>query len=140
MHRTIARSVLRVLVVVLLGGCATGARQLMPTPTLYQQPGGQPVFAESPASRPSPDLDLLYVTDRAAQTEAEAADSAPSRYGQERAPRIAFGSAQVRVVPGLDWETLREQSQLANRTRDVNLELAEVQELGAFPDVPYQIT
>jgi esterase/lipase superfamily enzyme len=140
MYRTIARSVLRVLVVLLLGGCATGARQLMPTPTLYQQPGGQPVFAESPASRPSPDLDLLYVTDRAAQTEAEAADSAPSRYGQERALRIAFGSAQVRVVPGLDWETLREQSQLANRTREVNLELAEVQELGAFPDEPYQIT
>jgi esterase/lipase superfamily enzyme len=140
MYRTIARSVLYVLVVLLLGGCATGARQLMPTPTLYQQPRGQPVFAESPAPRASPDLDLLYVTDRAAQTEAEAVDTAPSPYGQERAPRIAFGSAQVRVVPGLDWETLREQSQLAKRTRDVNLELGEVRELGAFPDEPYQIT
>ena len=139
MYRTIARSVLRVLVVVLLGGCATGARQLMPTPTLYQQPGGQPVFdlGQSPQG---PDVDLLYVTDRAAQTEAEAADTAPSPYGQERAPRIAFGSAQVRMVPGLDWETLREQSQLAKRTRDVNLELGEVSELGAFPDEPYQIT
>ncbi len=44
------------------------------------------------------------------------------------------------MVPGLDWETLREQSQLAKRTRDVNLELGEVRELGAFPDEPYQIT
>jgi len=142
MYQMIARFVLCVLVVVLLGGCATGARQLMPTPTLYQQPGGQPVFAESPASRPSPDLDLLYVTDRAARTEAEAeaADTAPSPYGQERALHIAFGSAQVRVVPGLDWETLREQSQLASRTREVNLELGEVRELGAFPDEPYQIS
>jgi esterase/lipase superfamily enzyme len=44
------------------------------------------------------------------------------------------------VVPGLDWETLREQSQLAERTRDVDLELGEVRELGAFPDEPYQIS
>ncbi len=141
MNRTPLNAIPTLLIVVLLGGCATGARQLMPTPTLYQQPGGQPVFdlGQSPQG---PDVDLLYVTDRAAQTEAEAeaADTAPSPYGQERAPRIAFGSAQVRVVPGLDWETLREQSQLAKRTRDVNLELGEVQELGAFPDEPYQIT
>jgi hypothetical protein len=60
-------------------------------------------------------------------------------YGQERAKRIAFGSAQVRVVPGLDWETLREQSQLAERTREVNLELGEVRELGAFPQEPYRL-
>jgi esterase/lipase superfamily enzyme len=60
-------------------------------------------------------------------------------YGQERAKRIAFGSAQVRVVPGLDWEALREQSQLAKRTREVNLELGQVRELGAFPQEPYQL-
>jgi esterase/lipase superfamily enzyme len=45
----------------------------------------------------------------------------------------------VRVVPGLDWETLSAQSQLAERTREVNLELGEVREIGAFPDEPYQI-
>ncbi len=61
-------------------------------------------------------------------------------YGQERARGIAYGSAQVRVVPGLDWETLREQSQLAERTREVNLELGPVRELGAFPREPYQIS
>jgi esterase/lipase superfamily enzyme len=141
MNRTPLKAVLTLWIAMLLGGCATSARQLMPTPTLYQQPGGQPVFdlGQSPQG---PDVDLLFVTDRAARTEveAEAADTAPSPYGQERAPRIAFGSAQVRVVPGLDWETLREQSQLAKRTRDVNLELGEVRELGAFPDEPYQIT
>ncbi len=139
MHRMIGRTFLTGLVVAVLAGCATGARQLMPTPTLYQQPGGQPLFDLGQSPQGS-DVDLLYVTDRAAQTETEAADTAPSPYGQERAPRIAFGSAQVRVVPELDWETLREQSQLAKRTRDVNLELGEVSELGAFPDEPYQIT
>jgi esterase/lipase superfamily enzyme len=140
MHHVIVRAVLGVLVVVLLGGCATGARQLMPTPTLYQQPGGQPLFDLSKQPQPGPDLDLLYVTDRAPQIAAEAEETGPLPYGQERALHIAFGSAQVRVVPGLDWETLREQSQLASRTREVDLELGEVRELGAFPDEPYQIS
>ena len=43
-------------------------------------------------------------------------------------------------MPGLDWDTLREQSQLAERTREVNLELGPVRELGAFPREPYQIS
>jgi esterase/lipase superfamily enzyme len=130
----------------LMGGCATGPRQLMPTPKLYQLPGGQPVFDQAAQSRQrmDPDLDLLFITDRAPATGAELAeqpqDERPLRYGQQRARHIAFGSAQVRVVPGLDWETLREQSQLAERTREVNLELGEVRELGAFPEEPYQIS
>jgi esterase/lipase superfamily enzyme len=45
----------------------------------------------------------------------------------------------VRVVPGLDWEALREQSQLAERTREVDLELGEVRELGVFPEEPYRL-
>ncbi len=133
------------LIVLVIGGCATPARQLMPTPVLYQLPGGQAVFdrAAEPQPSPSPDLDLLFITDRAAPTasELEAQDDnrAPLLYGQERAKRIAFGSAQVRVVPGLDWESLREQSQLAERTREVDLELGEVRELGAFPQEPYRL-
>lgn len=129
------------LAALLIGGCATSARQLMPTPTLYQLPGGQPVFDLPKEARRSPDLDLLYITDRAPPTAAELAaqdpDQGPLTYGQDRARRIAFGSAQVRVVPGLDWETLREQSQLAKRTREVDLELGQVRELGVFPVEPY---
>jgi esterase/lipase superfamily enzyme len=133
------------LAVTLVGGCATSARPLMPTPTLYQLPGGQPIFDGAPVTAQSrePDLDLLYITDRApptaAELEARADDQAVLPYGQERARRIAFGSARVRVFPELSWETLREQSQLAERTREVNLELGEVRELGAFPEEPYRL-
>jgi esterase/lipase superfamily enzyme len=137
MKQTLAKATVAVVTVVLLAGCATGARQLMPTPALYQEPGGKPVFdalAEGRQAR-DPDLDLLFITDRAAETGPES----DLPYGQERARRIAFGSARVRVVPGLDWETLSAQSQLAERTREVNLELGEVREIGAFPDEPYQI-
>jgi esterase/lipase superfamily enzyme len=133
------------LAVTLIGGCASTARELMPTPTLYQLPGGQPVFdrAATPQQRQSTDLDLLFITDRApptaAELEAQSEEQGPLLYGQERAKRVAFGSARVRVVPGLDWEALREQSQLAERTREVNLELDQVRELGAFPQEPYRL-
>jgi esterase/lipase superfamily enzyme len=139
------------LAAVLIGGCASSVRQLMPTPVLYQQPGGQPVFDRPGDLRPgqiqtqtqSPDVDLLFITDRAPLTPeelaAQAKDQPPLPYGQQRARGIAFGTAQVRLVPGLDWQTLRQQSQLAERTREVNLELGRVQELGAFPREPYQV-
>ena len=143
MQQPLFKAAVTVVTALLLGGCATSARQLMPTPTLYQLPGGQPVFDLPEEARQSPDLDLLFVTDRAPPTKAEIEAAAegndPVPYGQERGRRITFGSAQVRVVPGLDWETLREQSQLADRTREVNLELGQVQELGAFPEEPYQL-
>ncbi|EGV19313.1 alpha/beta hydrolase [Thiocapsa marina] len=135
---------LAMLAALLVGGCATEARQLMPTPILYQLPDGQPVFEVAETSRQTPDIDLLFITDRApptaAEKEAAAETEIPLPYGQERARRIAFGSARVRMVPGLDWETLREQSQLAERTREINLELGPVRELGAYPDEPYPVS
>ena len=70
-----SKAALAVLVVALLGGCATGARQLMPTPTLYQLPDGQPVLDPAKEVGQSPDLDLLYITDRAPQTAAEAEET-----------------------------------------------------------------
>lgn len=135
MQRILLKALTLLAVILVITGCATQARHLMPTPSIYRLPGGQPVFNLPEDARPSPDLDLLYITDRAPETDPES--TLP--YGQERARRIAFGSAQVRVVPDLDWETLREQSQLAERTREVNLELGAVRELGAFPEEPYTV-
>lgn len=137
------RTVLLIGALWLLAGCATTGRPLMPTPTLYRLPGGQPVFDLPQGARPSPDLDLLFITNRAPLTEAEketqAGAATPLPYGQERARRIVFGSAQVRVGPGLTWEELKRQSQLGERTRPVELELGPVRELGAFPLEPYQL-
>jgi esterase/lipase superfamily enzyme len=118
----------------ILAGCAT-QRELMPTPLIYLAPSGQAVFNLPKQSQRNPDLDLLYITDRARETSPES--NLP--YGQERANRIFFGSAQVRMTPTLDWATLSEQSRLAKRTREVDLELGKVQQLGAFPREPYTV-
>ena len=90
MQRTLVKAAVTGLAAVLLVGCATSARQLMPTPALYQLPGGQPVFDQAKQTKqsPTPDLDLLFITDRAPETEAEG--TLP--YGQERARRITFAA------------------------------------------------
>ncbi|MBK1700017.1 alpha/beta hydrolase [Thiococcus pfennigii] len=122
------------LAVLLLLGCASQPRELMPTPALYQSPGGVPLFDLPREARPKPALDLLYVTDRAPESEPESM----LPYGQGRARRIAFGAAEVQIGPDLSWEELAEQSRLAQRTRPVQLELGAVRELGVFPEEPYR--
>lgn len=121
---------------VLVLGCASKPRQLMPTPVVYQQPGGVARVVQSPETRGgSTDVDLLYITDRGAETDPEG--TLP--YGQTRAKSIAFGTARVRIGPHVSWETLERESRLANRTRDLNLSLGRVTELGRFPQEPYAV-
>jgi esterase/lipase superfamily enzyme len=102
---------------------------------LYQEPNGQILFERIPAEQQRPEVDLLFITNRAAQDDPES--SLP--YGQSRRKGMVFGSAEVRMVPALDWETLQAQSRLAERTREVALELGAVDEMGAFPREPYKI-
>jgi esterase/lipase superfamily enzyme len=119
---------------VLLTGCASEPYQLMPTPELYRQPGAIPVIAQTREVRGgSTDVDLLYITDRGPETDADS--SLP--YGQERAESIAFGSARVEIGPDVSWESLERESRLAERTRALNLSLGRVEELGRFPNEPY---
>lgn len=119
----------------LVSGCAAKPRALMPTPVLYQAPNGQAPFGELPAEKRRPEMDLFYITNRAAEDDPQSL----LPYGQTRRRGMVFGSAQVRMVPGLSWETLQEQSRLAERTREIDLELGRVEEIGAFPQEPYKI-
>lgn len=123
--------------VALLAGCASEGRHLMPTPELYQTAGGPPVVELPDKARraPDPNLDLLYITDRAVEDNPES----DLPYGEGRGDRIAFGSATVRLVPPIDWDELQRQSRLAERTREIDLELGEVRETGTFPHEPYGI-
>ncbi len=135
MNRTFAWMSAVMLTVAVVSGCATKPRQLMPTPLVYQEPNGQVLFEQIAASQQRPEVDLLFITNRAAQEDPESA----LPYGQTRRRGMVFGSAQVRMVPAIDWETLQDQSRLAERTREVALVLGDVDEMGAFPREPYKI-
>ena len=119
----------------LMVGCGPSARPLMPTPAVYQNPGGIQPFPATPAERQTTDMRLLYITDRSPETDQES----ELPYGESRSRSIAFGSAVVNFVPNLDWKNLEHQSQLAERTRTVNLELGEVSELGRFSRIPLRL-
>jgi len=136
MSRTVTKLLVLLTIAALATGCASPPRQLMPTPVLYQSPGGVPLF-EQPreALGSSTDVDLLYITDRGAETDPESM----LPYGQGRADRIVFGSARVEIGPNMSWEDLRRESRLAERTEDTRLVLGPVTELGRFPDEPYDV-
>jgi esterase/lipase superfamily enzyme len=121
---------------ILVAGCASKPRQLMPTPVIYQAPSTLSVFERPLEQRDaSTDVDLLYITDRGPETDRES--TLP--YGQTRSRSIAFGSARVQIGPGISWETLERESRLVQRTRDLDMSLGEVRELGRFPNEPYDV-
>jgi esterase/lipase superfamily enzyme len=123
-------------VALLVAGCASKPRQLMPTPLLYQQPSTIPAVVRAvQAQGSSTGVDLLYVTDRGPETDPESG----LPYGQTRSRSIAFGSARVEIGPDVSWETLERESRLAQRTRDLDLSLGRVAELGRFPETPYNV-
>ncbi len=123
-----------VLSVLLVAGCASKERLLMPTPALYQQePGASALFADTVPERRTPGVELLFITNRATETNAE--NNQP--YGEGRSPSLTFGTTVVEMVPGLGWWDLKYQSRLPERTRDVLLELGRVAEEGRFPPEPY---
>ena len=120
----------------LLAGCATQPRQLMPTPVVYQEPGGEPVLTLPAKMRSaSTDVDLLYITDRGRQTDPES----DLPYGQDRSRRLIFGSVRVKIGTNVPWPVLERESRLGKRTRDLPLSLGRVEELGSFPKEPYAI-
>jgi len=106
----------------------------MPTPVLYQEPSTISVI-EQPEEllAASTDVDLLYITDRAPETDSKS--TLP--YGQTRSKSIAFGSARVDIGPDVPWDTLERESRRAERTRELELSLGEVREMGRFPEEPY---
>jgi esterase/lipase superfamily enzyme len=124
------------LAILMIGGCASKPRQLMPTPALYQQPSTVPVFAQPREARGDDTaVDLLYITNRGPETDPEST----LLYGQSRSKSIAFGSVEVEIGPNVSWSELERESTLAQRTRDLDLSLGQVREQGRFPREPYAI-
>ena len=120
----------------LITGCTSMGRPLMPTPTVYQQdPGANALFSQTPPERQTTDVELLYMTDRGPETDAESG----LPYGEARSRALAFGTARVEMVPALTWPELEQQSRLQERTRKVNLALGPVEEIGRFPKESYGI-
>jgi esterase/lipase superfamily enzyme len=80
-------------------------------------------------------IDLLYVTDRAAATAADAA----LPYTSDRSRSMAFGSVSVEIGQSVAWPTLVEMSMESPREQPLSLRLGAATELGRFPPIPYTV-
>jgi hypothetical protein len=104
----------------------------MPAPATHRSPAAHAVFDQVAPERRSSTVDLLYITDRTADTSA----GSETVYGEGRSKSLAFGSAAVELVPNMGWADLRRESLAAPRVVDIVLELGRVRELGSWGAAP----
>lgn len=110
---------------VLVSGCA---RKFIPTPYVLYGEQGEAVFAETPEAHRTPEIPVIYVTDRSVD---EQTDDGPS-YGFGRSKSMAYGVATAELDPEVTWEQLVEMSTTGARDRSYDIVVDHVDELGRF--------
>ncbi len=114
---------------VLAAGC--GGSVLMPTPNLYALTPDNP-FSDVPACFRKSTVDVLYATDRAAESDL----AQNPQYGYRRSRSLAFGMTTVRIGKDVPWDALVAASRSALRPTDLPMGTDETRELGRFPPTP----
>ena len=102
----------------------------MPTPNLYAGASEDPFADVAPAYR-TPEVDLLYATDRVPEPQ-----KGDLQYGSGRSPSLAFGSCVVDIGRDVTWEQLVQNSRVRRRDVSLPLSVASITELGRFPSTP----
>ncbi len=116
--------------VLLIAGCAE-SRKLMPTPNLYTDETVT-LFEALPAEYTSPLVELIYVTDRAPETD----EAGNLRYGYNRSNSLAVGTTVVNLGQNATWEELVEASQTHTRFGKFELRLVSIDEFTRLPPTP----
>ena len=120
-----------VLTVLTLAGCAGGPRVMMPTPTVYLDPG-QDVYANLASPLKSTEVRLFFITDRTPERD----EKGNLGYGYRRSNSLAFGSAIVDLGADITWPDLLEASRTQQRLTPVELDIRDVEELVRAPNTP----
>ena len=116
--------------VLLIAGCAEG-RPLMPTPNLYTAATAT-LFEALPQEYTSTLVELIYVTDRAPETD----EAGNLRYGFKRSNSLAFGTTVVDLGQNTTWDDLVEASRTHTRFGDFELRLVSIDEFTRLPPAP----
>ncbi|MCZ6658110.1 MAG: alpha/beta hydrolase, partial [Gammaproteobacteria bacterium] len=119
----------------LIAGC-TEVRRLMPTPNLYTDKNVT-LFDGLPPEYASPLVELIYVTDRAPETD----EAGNLRYGYGRSNSIAVGTTVVNLGQNVSWENLVDASRTLTRLKDFELSLVSIDEFTRLPStpIPYEV-
>jgi len=121
--------------VLLIAGC-TESRRLMPTPNLYIDEKTT-LFEALPQDYASTLVELIYVTDRAPETD----EAGNLRYGYNRSNSLAVGTTVVDLGQNATWEELVEASRTHTRFGEFELALVSINEFTRLPPtpIPYQV-
>jgi len=114
----------------LIAGCAE-SRQLMPTPNLYADEQVT-LFNALPQEYTSPLVELIYVTDRAPETD----EAGNLVYGFKRSNSLAAGKVVVDLGHNATWEDLVAASATHTRFGKFNLRLVSIDEMERLPPSP----
>ncbi len=121
--------------VLLIAGCAE-SRKLMPTPNLYTDEKAT-LFEALPQEYASTQVELIYATDRAPETD----EAGNLRYGYNRSNSLAVGTTVVDLGQNATRENLVEASRTHTRFGDFELRLVSIDEFARLPPTPtpYQV-
>jgi esterase/lipase superfamily enzyme len=108
----------------------------MPTPNLYTDKKAA-LFEALPQEYASPLVELIYVTDRAPETD----EAGNLRYGYNRSNSLAVGTTVVNLGQNATWEDLVEASRTHTRFGEFELRLVSIEEFTRLPPtpVPYKV-
>lgn len=116
-------------------GC--GGETLIPTPYVMRGERGPEVFARAAPAVRTPEIPVVYVTDRSMT---EAGPEGPE-YGSGRSKTVDFGVARIALTPAASWEELVADSVTGDRERTYKPRVASVKKLGSFdsPSMRYEL-
>ncbi len=103
----------------------------MPTPNLYTDETVT-LFEALPEEYTSPLVELIYVTDRAPETD----EAGNLRYGYNRSNSLAVGTTVVNLGQNATWEELVEASRTNTRFGEFELALVSIEEFTRLPPTP----
>jgi hypothetical protein len=121
------KGILPIVVMLALAGGATN-RPMLPTPAIYVDQKER-FFEDVPAALRTPEVDVLYVTDR----QPEQDDAGNLRYGYGRSKSVAFGSVVVGFGNDLTWDDLVKVTRTSASGRPIELSVRSIEEIGRFP-------
>lgn len=110
--------------VVFLGACRS--HRLIDAPYVMRQDSARAYFDTIPESIKTPDIPILYVTNRAVEKETPVGP----HYGYGRAKEMAYGVARIGLTPEPTWAQLVDDSVHGPRKRHYDIHVAKVEPVG----------
>ncbi len=121
--------------IILVVGC-TESRKMMPTPSLYADETA-PLFGDLAPELTSTQVELIYVTDRAPETD----EAGNLTYGFHRSNSLAAGTTIVDLGQSATWDELVAASLTLTRFGEFELHMVSTTEFARLPPtpIPYQV-